>query len=437
MKLNAIIVGLFLGFASFCASADEATFTKAGALIKEGKPADAFELLEPLEAGLAGDPNYDYLLATAALQAGNPSRATFIYERILAINPNYIGVRADMGRAYFQMGDLGRAKLEFETIIQLTNLPPDLRTAVESYLAAVNKMEADKRRIITAYVEFGFGRDTNVMGQTSATSIGLIDGSSFALAATDRKRPDNYMSHAMGAELTQVIDEGLSFYVGGDLRGRAYRRIDAADNESLDVRTGIQYSSGAHLFRGGLSQGRYFLDNTDIRDTTGVNLDWRYLANASNQLSMNGSVQALRYIPAAQKTEDYDLYSLTLGWTHVLAPTTVAVLNLTSGAEEAKSTRLDGDKDFAGVRATVQHSLNASLGAFLTTGRQWGDYTRFNTLYGVSRKDILTDATVGLVWSLPNRWSIRPLLSFTRNRSNAEIYTYTRHDASVSVRKDF
>jgi hypothetical protein len=41
------------------------------------------------------------------------------------------------------------------------------------------------------------------------------------------------------------------------------------------------------------------------------------------------------------------------------------------------------------------------------------------------------------VWSLPDRWSVRPLLSYTKNRSNADIYTYSRRDASVVLRKDF
>jgi hypothetical protein len=49
----------------------------------------------------------------------------------------------------------------------------------------------------------------------------------------------------------------------------------------------------------------------------------------------------------------------------------------------------------------------------------------------------LSDAAVGLVWSLRDRWSVRPLLTYTKNRSNADIYTYSRTDASVVLRKDF
>jgi tetratricopeptide (TPR) repeat protein len=98
-KLIFILVATLLSCPAAFAQTDDATLIKADAMIKEGKAADAFALLEPLEAKLAGNATYDYLLATAALQAGNPSRATFIYERILALNPEFIGVRAEIGRA--------------------------------------------------------------------------------------------------------------------------------------------------------------------------------------------------------------------------------------------------------------------------------------------------------------------------------------------------
>ncbi len=147
-----------------------------------------------------------------------------------------------------------------------------------------------------------------------------------------------------------------------------------------------------------------------------------------------------RYVPEAYKTEDTNLVALTLGWTHVLAPTTVGVVNLTLGAEEAKGGRLDGSKNYWGLRGTLQHSFSPVVGAFISAGHQWGGYSQFNTIYGKdekSRDDRLADATLGLVWSMPDRWSVRPLVAYTRNWSNEEIYKYNRLDYSVSVRKDF
>ena len=436
-KLISILAATLLANPLAFAQTEDATLIKADALIKEGKPADAFALLEPLEAKLAGNATYDYLLATAALNAGNPSRATFIYERILAINPEFIGVRADMGRAYYQMGDLARAKLEFESILALSNLPPDLRSAVETYLAALSQLDAGQKRVIVGYAEIGFGRDTNVLGQTSTKIVSIANGLNQSLSASDLKRADNYLSYGVGAELIETLGPGFGAYVGGDIRGREYNRISVADNANIDGRAGLQYASGSHLWRGGLTRGRYALDNTATRDATGANLDWRYLLNSENQLTLGGLAQALRYLPSISTSEDYNLYMMNAGWTHAFSPTTVGVLTLTGGAEDAKGGRSDGDKTFWGIRATFQHSFSSELGTFFTAGYQRGDYSKFNTSYGIERQDELSDAAVGLVWSLRDRWSVRPLLTYTKNRSNADIYTYSRTDASVVLRKDF
>src|SRR6267143_1708302 len=73
------------------------------ALVRAGRYADAYQLLEPHEDRLAGDIKFDYLLARSALETGRPSKASFIYERILAQEPNYVGVRLEMGRAYIAL----------------------------------------------------------------------------------------------------------------------------------------------------------------------------------------------------------------------------------------------------------------------------------------------------------------------------------------------
>lgn len=439
MKKKLAIAALLACFATLPvhAQTNEQSLAQADTLIREGKAAEAFALLEPLEAKLAGDATYDYLLATAALQAGNPSRATFIYERILAINPEFIGVRADMGRAYYQMGDLARAKLEFESILALSNLPSDLRTAVESYLSALSQIDSGAKRVVVGYFDAGFGRNTNVLSQTSAEIIRYGNGTSYTLTPVDRKRADKYLSYGMGAELIQNIDGGLSFYAGGDFRGRTHSRIDAADNFSLDTRAGLQYASGGHVVRGGVTLGSYNLDNINTRDSAGLTLDWRYALNQTNQVSLGGTATSYRYVPNTSKSENYDSYVLNLGWTHVFAPTTVGVLTLTNGTENATNGRGDGDKRYWGLRAIFQHSLTSQLGTFFTAGNQWGDYSRYNTTYGLDRNDRLFDAAAGMAWSLPDRWTVRPMVSYVRNRSNADIYTYSGRDFSVVVRKDF
>ena len=131
------------------------------ALVRAGRYADAYQLLEPHEDRLAGDLKFDYLLARSALETGRPSKASFIYERILAQEPNYVGVRLEMGRAYLALGDYARAKLEFETVLRFENLPPGLREQAQIYGKAADEYIAGKKTVGYGYAEYGFGYDSN------------------------------------------------------------------------------------------------------------------------------------------------------------------------------------------------------------------------------------------------------------------------------------
>jgi tetratricopeptide (TPR) repeat protein len=82
---------------------------EAQTLIAQGDAAQAFAMLAPFEPQFSGDLEFDYLLARAALDSGQPSLASFIYERILAVEPNYVGVRIENGRAYLDLGNYARA----------------------------------------------------------------------------------------------------------------------------------------------------------------------------------------------------------------------------------------------------------------------------------------------------------------------------------------
>src|ERR1700687_2944832 len=85
---------------------------KAEEVLRGKRAADAYDLLEPFEFDEAGNLKYDYLLGLAALESGKADKATLVFERVLALEPRYLGVRLDLGRAYFQIGDLARATQE-------------------------------------------------------------------------------------------------------------------------------------------------------------------------------------------------------------------------------------------------------------------------------------------------------------------------------------
>ena len=86
-------------------------------MVAQKNPKAALELLLPLEGDRAGNLEYDYLLGLAALDAGDAQQAVFALERVLAVNPDYQQARAEIARAYVELGERENAKRELQNVL--------------------------------------------------------------------------------------------------------------------------------------------------------------------------------------------------------------------------------------------------------------------------------------------------------------------------------
>ena len=92
----------FVAVLLLCVSAAvwaDAVTDRAQLLLQRKDAAAAYKLLLPYESERAGNPEFDYLLGIAALDAGDPERAIFALERVLAVQPDNLQARAEIARA--------------------------------------------------------------------------------------------------------------------------------------------------------------------------------------------------------------------------------------------------------------------------------------------------------------------------------------------------
>ena len=107
-----VVLGFVLSSAAF---ADD-LLKKAEQLISSGQHQQAYDLLLAEAEERSGTPDFDLLLGIAALDSGHPSHAVFALERVLAMQPNNAHARAELAKAYFQMGENEAAKEEFTAV---------------------------------------------------------------------------------------------------------------------------------------------------------------------------------------------------------------------------------------------------------------------------------------------------------------------------------
>ncbi|HTN95100.1 MAG TPA: tetratricopeptide repeat protein [Gallionella sp.] len=421
---------------------------EADTLIKNGNPADAYILLEPLEFNHSGEPRFDYLIGIAALDSGKPDKATLAFERALAVNPDFAAARLDMARAYYQLGDMPRARTEFATVLK-QHPSEAARLTIQKYLDAIAVQEGSKLTHVTGYVEGMVGYDSNVNYSTSQSQI-YVDyfASSYPLDSTSIQASDNYYGLALGGAITRSLDTNWSLYAAADLWQRNNRIQKGFDTLGLDAQTGVMLGTKNERLRVGAFGGRYNLGVSHYSDINGLNADWSHVFSPSNQFKAFGQYAQYRYLEAVMQVNDYNQQVLGAGWLHV-KPDGKSTLfgSLYHGTETDISNiitlatpeggRADGAKRFNGLRIGGQTLFAGKSTMFINSGAQIGHYDKVNPLFLRQRDDRFYDLIAGLNMHLGGRWVLRPQVIYSRNISNIPIYSYDRTDVSLTVRRDF
>lgn len=411
----------------------------AEAALQQGRGAAAYRALEPFEAQYAGDAEFDYLFGIAALDAGLADKATLALERVVILKPSFLAARLDLARAYFALGDLDLARIEFETL-RRENPPPVALAAIESYLSMIaERRQASGTRAI-GYLEAVLGRDTNVNLATAQEQVFVpLFGVTFGLAPVSQQTRDNYFALAGGGELSHGLNQRWSLFAGGDIRYRANHKAELYDYDSYDARGGVQYSTGQDIVRAGFAYQHYDLDSAYYRETKALNLEWRTRLNESSLVTLFGQFSALRYPDPRLSPNDVDQALVGGGWTRLLDPVNRAIVSIGGyvGSERELGGRVDGDRKFYGVRVNGQVGLDAQFDVYASASMQRGDYQEANPLFGDVRAERQYDFAAGAIWRFAKDWSLRPQIAYTRNKSNVVLYDYGRVDASLTLRLEF
>jgi tetratricopeptide (TPR) repeat protein len=411
---------------------------QAQGLLAEGKAEEAFNLLLPFEDTWAGHLQYDYLLARSALESGRPSLASFIYERILAVEPNYVGVRLENGRAYLELGNYARAKQEIETVLRFDNLPPDLRQTAEQYARVAEQGLEGQRTFFNGFAEYGFGYDDNINAAIAQRLVPLPSGIFLLLDDLSTAQEDFYHALNAGGEVIHALGERWSVFGAVDYRGRFYVDKTFFNYSDVEGRLGVGRASGPHNVRLSARYGRFILDDTSLRDVRGGTLDWLYAVDSNNQLDFTASYGQFRFLDDLLKSNDFDGVGLGIGWNRGFADgRALAGITVSGGYENATQDRIDGNKWLWGVNVTGQATLAQQLGFFAFFSIQQGYYDQVNALFLTERNDTFYTISSGVTWNFAKGFSLRPQVNWSKNDSNVALNEFERTDLSLNLRWDF
>ena len=431
MKFVAAAVCLAAATLVVAAPADEVR-----ALVEGGKAAEAYELGRRNPDAL-GDPAFDFFFGIAAIDTGHAAEGVLALERYVIRFPDNLSARLQLARGYFALGEDARARDEFEQLRAL-NPPADITATIDRFLDSIRLRETRYTTTTGAYVELGYGRDTNVNAGPASANVFLLNLGSIVLDPVAVRRKDNYTHLGAGAYVTHPLTAGVALFgnVGAEFKFNS--NAQAFDQSNTFASGGVQLLQEQNLYRLGFSQNVVEIENDRYRTATGLAAEFQRQMDEKQSFNLGGQLGRYTY-PGVNQARDADYVSLGAGYRRLFAhpwqPIFSAQLSL--GVENAHTRPDLASRDFGGGRVGVTVTPAPKWGVSAGVTYLSARYEQPDVFGGVKRKDRYEAYDASLTYLLSRSWSVRAEALLARNRSNIEIFSYPRETYLVKLRYEF
>lgn len=437
----AVLFALVLAF-SHSALAQDDVLVQAKQHLDGGNPQAAYSLLIPLQSDRAGDPNYDFLLGSAALGIGKNTEAVFALERVLALRPDSAPARALIARAYFNLKETETAKREFENV-KKQDVPPEVALTIDRFLDAITRIEDAQRVTIRGYLEFGFGHDSNVNSATSDNQVAVpaFGGLVFALAPASQEQSDAFFQFGGGVGIRAPVTKRFSLFGGVGYTNKTNFDEDDFSTYSYDGNFGASYKTDRNTFSLAAQANQFFVDNPafyskSYRNAYGGTAQWQHDFNSRNQVSVFAQATELRY--PSQAVRNAMRYVGGLGYAHAFRGGGPIVYIGGYGGEEKEDNELfpQFGHQLYGARLGLQQYVSEKYSVFLNLSGETREYGGQDPSFLVTREDDQYNASAGLHFIPKKNVRVTPQATWTENTSNIPINEFDRWVVSLMLRLD-
>lgn len=439
-----LLGGLIAAIVTVWAGPSEARvdLTAAYELIQQGRADAAYRLLAPAEIDHAGDPGFDYALGLAALDTGRPDLAVIALERVLTVQPGHLHARAEIARAYFELGERESARREFETV-RRQDVPEPVARTIDRYLSALDGRDtapaAGTR--ISGFVSAGAGWDSNVNAGPSASQIAIPAFAGLGLATLDpaaRRQSSGFGRVAAGINVLHPLSESVA--VLGGVSGDAQRnaRNGRFDTSTIDGNAGLAVIDDDDLFTAAAQAQRFWIDGRGFRNALGGVLQWRRSFDERNTASLFGQYTRLTY--PGQSIRNANRWSGGIAYAHSFGGEEQPVMFASAygGVERERASNVRHlGHGFVGVRIGGEVPIVPKVAAFGSLRFESRSYGGNEPLFLKKRRDRQTDASLGVAWTFADSWKLVVDGSYSWATSNIVIYDHRRARMSGTVRYEF
>lgn len=406
------------------------------------RSAEAWALAEKLEPQRAGDPEFDFLYAQAALAARRPSQAIFALERVRLQRPGQEQARLLLVRAYLAAGDSFRARSELDALLASRPSEPVRNEAQKLSTQLMSPVHLNAMR---GFIGFDVGYDSNVNSATDASFVNGIGGGpglGVILAPGDRAQHDSFARLSAGYGGQVPLGSRVVLYA--DIAGFANALYTQTQFSTwlYQARAGASWQAGPHRLALPVSRQVFSVDHQRYSTYDAASLEWTYAFSSRQRLNLGASRSLTSYIE--QPTRDVRSTGAILAWNTIAGRTR---LKLSTHYRQD-----DPRADYSGTPAQsnasmgrhatalgldVSHPLSPRHEPRVSVLYQKSQHDDADPVFGVVREDQYAYVVAGWDWRVRPGWMWHFDLSHAANRSTIDLYEFDRSQISLGVRHDF
>ncbi|HRO59556.1 MAG TPA: tetratricopeptide repeat protein [Burkholderiaceae bacterium] len=409
---------------------------QAERLLANGRADEAWRTLEAEAAQFAGHPDFDYLLALAAIDSGRPGQAIFALERVLIARPDFLPARAEIARAFYMVREYENARREFTAVAE-QRIPEQARQTIGRYLDAIQRDGGGSRARFSMYVEVEGGFDTNANFGSRSGDWLLADGTAVTPLPVSRPRPSGLMGAALGMSASGPVSDRVEWLVGARVAAQLYPNTTDFNQLQADLSGGLSLREGCHRYTALALLQHLQLDGSAFRNATGGVLQWQ--CEVDSRTLVGASVQGYRFDFPGADIRDARRTALGLNAARVLdtARRPIVVGAVSFGNEDSRTGFDTLSHDFVNLRAGVVARISAKWQASVSLAWERREFDEAEPLFGVVREDRQTELRVEFERQIGENTSLIPQIVHTRNESTLAPNDFRRMLAVVQIRHRF
>ena len=394
----------------------------------------SYDVFSKLYLTKLSDAKLNFYLGRSAYETGHYEIALAAFERVEMLDSGNLRNKLEMARTYFMLKMYKDSQNAFEEVLSNPNIPQNVRTNIEMYLAKVKGVQKKSFTYATVDVDWVYDSNVNYGSLDSTYNINV------GTMPSDPERSDRALQ--LYTDIVNIYDLGENG--GFAIKNRVkvflkdYRELDAYDVQYLAYTPSLLWKETKYLAELVVGLDIMTLGKEEYLRTVAFTPRFEYSHSNTLRSMLSFKYQTKYFTQKAQVDLDSHHYEIGYSLQDILSPRSYVQFGL-NGIREQKihGRRVDVDYDEYRLNLAYANQFSAVYGTEIFGQYRRRNYEDHSTLFDSTRYDNAGTLSATLNARILKTLRFHLKGSYDRVESNQERFSYQKYTVTIGLNKTF